>query len=335
MAEVAWTQVPDEAATPVWDRDLFALEGASLDQSHRWGEHSRRLGWEVRRLTSRDAAGRPRAMAQLLCRTYGPGVRMVWCPGGPVGDLAECGEGLRRAVRRAFPGPAHYLRLNVHRPTRDEDGARLETQGWRRVRTKLRSGLTMRLPLDGDADRLSAGFSSNWRHNLRRSGKRGLTLRRWEHPEVGEVLALYRAMEVHKALRAQWAPEQLTSLFEAFGERLVTWRCDDVDGQPLALRGCIILHDRAWDMLAATSVEARKVYASHALFWELLRYCQDTGVCEYDLRGVEPDKHPGVYEFKKGTGAALVEFLGEWDWASNGLLRWGADHAVRRQRAAD
>ena len=93
--------------------------------------------------------------------------------------------------------------------------------------------------------------------------------------------------------------------------------------------------DRAWDMLAAATVEARKVYASYAALWEMLLEIQRRGARTIDLRGVEPEKNPGVYEFKKGTGATFVEYLGEWDWASNALLRRGADWAVSRQRAGD
>jgi hypothetical protein len=31
------------------------------------------------------------------------------------------------------------------------------------------------------------------------------------------------------------------------GDRLGALRCDDADSRPRAPRGCIILHDRAWD----------------------------------------------------------------------------------------
>jgi lipid II:glycine glycyltransferase (peptidoglycan interpeptide bridge formation enzyme) len=340
VSETPWTEVPDpEAAAPdeggtvAWDRDLFTLDDWTVDQSHAWGEHRGRLGWEVRRFAARDG-GRVRAMAQVLVRSPAPGIRMLWTPGGPVGDLAECGRGLRRAVCRAVPGVGHYWRCFSHRPVRDEDAATLTRLGWRRVRTRLRSGLSMRLGFAG-ADALAAGLSSNWRHNLKRAAKRGLTVRRWERPALEQIREVYRSMEAHKDLREQFSAHQLASLFEAFGDRLWTWRCDDGEGRLLALRACVVLADRAWDMLAAATVEARKVYASYLTFWELLQACERHGVRTYDLRGIEPEKNPGVYDFKKGTGAAYVEYLGEWDWASNGLLRRGADWAVSRQRAGD
>ncbi|MBI1795851.1 MAG: peptidoglycan bridge formation glycyltransferase FemA/FemB family protein [Candidatus Eisenbacteria bacterium] len=334
MREAPWTEVPDSEASSSWDRDLFTLADWTLDQSHAWGEHSRRLGWQVRRFVARDGDA-PRAMAQVLVRSPAPGVRMLWTPGGPVGDLAAWGSGLRRAVTRAIPGVAHYWRMFSHRAVGDDDARALAALGWRRVRTKLRSGMSMRLDLAGGADALAAGLSSNWRHNLKRSGRHGLTARRWERPAIGEILAVYHAMETHKALREQFSTRQMASLFEAFGDRLMVWRCDDVSGGLLALRGCVALGNRAWDMLAAATPEARKVYASFATCWELLQACQRLGVRSYDLRGVEPEKNPGVYDFKKGTGAEFVEYLGEWDWATNGLLRLAADRAVSRQRAGD
>jgi len=178
-------------------------------------------------------------------------------------------------------------------------------------------------------------LSSNWRHNLKRAGRRGLTVRPWPEADPDEILAVYRSMERHKQLREQFSREQLASLRASFGDQLVIWRCDDAEGRLVALRGCVVIGDRAWDMLAAATPEGRKVYASFAACWALFEECRTRGVRVYDLRGVEPDRGTGVYDFKRGTGAALVEYLGEWEWASNDLMRMGADWVVSHQRSGD
>ena len=71
----------------------------------------------------------------------------------------------------------------------------------------------------------------------------------------------------------------------------------------------------------AAGVEARKLYATHATLWALLDHCQRDGMVNYDLSGVDPVQNKGVYDFKHGTGARLVENLAEWDWASLPGLR--------------
>ena len=41
----------------------------------------------------------------------------------------------------------------------------------------------------------------------------------------------------------------------------------------------------------------------------------------YDLNGVNPSANLGVYNFKKGTGAKLIEEIGEFEWSNNFILK--------------
>jgi lipid II:glycine glycyltransferase (peptidoglycan interpeptide bridge formation enzyme) len=88
-------------------------------------------------------------------------------------------------------------------------------------------------------------------------------------------------------------------------------------------------------LLAATTEIGRRLYASYALVWQLLQHCQKLGVIEYDFMGIDPKNNSGVYNFKKGTGAEFIEYLGEWDWATSNILRWGANGMVRHMRRND
>ena len=75
-------------------------------------------------------------------------------------------------------------------------------------------------------------------------------------------------------------------------------------------------------LFAAASVSARKVYASHGLLWILFNHCAEMGVSRYDLGGVDPLKNKGVFDFKKGTGAHLINYLGEWEYGSFPTLKY-------------
>ena len=48
----------------------------------------------------------------------------------------------------------------------------------------------------------------------------------------------------------------------------------------------------------------------------------------YDLGGIDLWQNPGVYTFKKETGARQIEYLGEWDWASQPWLRLFGNWAI-------
>lgn len=87
-------------------------------------------------------------------------------------------------------------------------------------------------------------------------------------------------------------------------------------------------------MLAATNVAGRKLYSSYLTISELLSTCLERGVEEYDLMGIDPHKNPGVYNFKKGTGAEPLEYLGEWEWATSEPLYYIANWAMGKRKGA-
>jgi len=64
-----------------------------------------------------------------------------------------------------------------------------------------------------------------------------------------------------------------------------------------------------------------------------LQCCHAAGVKRYDMMGIDPTYNPGVYHFKKGTGAECIDYLGEWEWAPYPPLRWGANWMLRYAHA--
>jgi lipid II:glycine glycyltransferase (peptidoglycan interpeptide bridge formation enzyme) len=114
---------------------------------------------------------------------------------------------------------------------------------------------------------------------------------------------------------------------------VVVYRCLDGEGRLLAIRAAGLCGATAMDLLAVAGGEARKVYASHATLWALLDHCSRLGLRDYDLSGVDPVRNKGVFDFKHGTGASLVECLGEWEWASLPGLRRAVNWLVARKGA--
>ena len=196
----------------------------------------------------------------------------------------------------------------------------------------LGSGLSLLYdPSPPEAARLAA-CSRNWRHNLRRAGKGGFAVAPWPQPDVDEMRAVYAEMEGYKQLAEQHSAAGLRALYTHLGTQLLTVACRDDTGRLLAFRACAVLGDRAWDMLAATAVAGRRNYASYAAFWALMEECHRRGVRRYDLSGVDPQGNRGVYDFKQGTGAAPLEYLGEWEWAAPALLARPANWMIGRRR---
>ena len=312
-----WDGTDDE-----WDVALRTCVGASVYQSHRWGKHRQQFDWTPVRMVARRN-GRVVAMIQVQTRRYLSFVGLVWSPGGPVGDLAECGREMRRAISRAIGARYVVFRLNTMRPYADSEAAMMSRQGWVNSQETILSGLSLVYDLTNDAQTREAHSTKNWRHNLKRSLKRPIVAYHWQHPSAEQMKDAYDAMHSYKGiehLAPQNSLSSIQSLITLFGEDCVIVRCDDAHGNLIALRGALIMGDLAWDTFAAATPEGRKSYASYRAFWELMELCRTRGVRFYDLGGADPINNKGVYDFKHGTGAQVVRFLGEWEHSQPPIL---------------
>jgi lipid II:glycine glycyltransferase (peptidoglycan interpeptide bridge formation enzyme) len=176
--------------------------------------------------------------------------------------------------------------------------------------------------------------SSNWRRNLRRAARHAHSVDLWVNPQADRILAVYAAMQSYKDLPEQVSPAELASLLETFGDNCLVVKYTDAAGTVQALRGALLFGDKAWDTFAAATPEARKVYASYAAFWTLMQECARRGVRWYDMGGVDPEGNRGVFNFKKGTGARELVYVGEWDRATLPGLRPLANLALRYRAQA-
>lgn len=324
-----WKLVKPDRKT--WKTWLTSFPEHSLFQLYEWGEQKARQGWTPQYWVFFSDDGVPIALLQNLIRIYPDRTLLSWISGGPAGDLALLGDDLRLKILRSANAKRGYFRIFSQQMYEPRAALTLRSLGWGRVIQPLNSGLSMRLSLDREEKYLLEHMTKNWRHNLRRAQKQGLQVRVWEEPDVEKIVQIYKSMEEYKGLEKQYSQSSLDAMLSEMKEDVLLLRCENTEGEIIGLRACMLTGNRAWDLLAATTVEGRKVYASYAVFWELLQRCKALGIEEYDLMGIDPLVNPGVYNFKKGTGADPVEYLGEWDWATSDWLRWGANWAMGRR----
>ncbi len=316
-----------------WDVLLRSFPSVSYLQSYRWGLYRSQFGWQVMRWVATDAAGTVLCMLQAMFRRYPGNTGLLWAPGGPTGDLHSCDSSLHETMIKTINCKRLYCRLNLTRCYLPEDALKLRAHGWRRAILPLTSGLSLQYDPSKNEELLLENCSANWRHNLRRAGKRELTILNWANPDAKVMTAMYASMQAHKNIGEQFSTAQLSALLQILADDIVIYRCDDAAGEPVSLRGCVVRNQYAWDLFAATTTNGRKLYASNILFWELMNHCRRIGVNHYDLGGVDPQNNRGVYDFKKGTGAVPLEYLGEWDWSTSNLLQTGANWLISKRRS--
>lgn len=325
---VTWEKYSGNAVG--WD-ELSASMGGAFYQSYGWSETRRAAGWQPLRLLAKDEGRIVGAAGILVKRKLGAAV--CWIPGGPAGLVSNLDDRFRRALADQLSTRFIYCRVSLLREDAGEERPSLESQGWKRPSVSFSSGLTMLYSLSGDESERLKRASANWRHNLKRSGRYGLRVEHWQSPELQAMSALYREMEGLKSLPVQHSEAELAAMLKNLGDRIVVYRCLDSDGSLLALRAAGLYGTTAWDLLAAAGGAARKVYATHATLWALLDHCQRLGIKLYDLSGVDPVGNKGVYDFKQGTGARLVECIGEWEWASVPGISMAVNWMVARRSA--
>lgn len=323
---VTWEQY--RGLADEWNGHVAALSG-SFYQTYGWGEVRRVSGWQPLRLLARRGGQIVSAASVLVKRKLG--LAVCWVPGGPLGVSEVLDGEFRAALGSALGTRLLYFRISLLRGDLGGESAFLSGAGWKRPTVAMSSGLTMSYELSGDeAERLKR-TSGNWRHNLKRSGRYGLRIERWETPDLDAISALYREMETIKSLPEQHSAAELAEIFKQCREGVIVYRCLDGEGRLLAIRAAGLSGTTAMDLLAVAGSEARKVYASHATLWALLGHCSRQGLRDYDLSGVDPVGNKGVFDFKHGTGANLIECLGEWEWASLPGLRQLVNWLVARK----
>ena len=324
---VTWGQFKGTANE--WDQELRSLNGG-LYQTYGWGEVRRVSGWEPLRLVAMSNECVIGLASVLVKRKAG--FAICWVPDGPVVSTDLLNTEFRRDLSLILRTRFVYCRTSFLRRDTEKEASTLLKIGWRRPANCMSSGLTMLYDLFGDQDLRLQKTSGNWRHNLKRSSRYSLSIEHWKSPDAEQISELFREMEKLKSLPVQHPLAELEAIIRHLKDQVVIFRCLSAEGDLLAIRAAGVFGDRAWDLLAASGAAARKLYATHATLWALLDWCQQSNLKYYDLSGVDPIGNKGVYDFKHGTGASLVECLGEWEWASFPGLRYLVNWLISRKQ---
>lgn len=326
-----WKAFTDERAQREWDAALSGFIDCSPFQSYAWGEYRRALGWQPYRWAAFNERNEVVAMLQGCVRRYRIGVGMLLSEGGPVGDLTACDESLQSQMRETVGLRWLYCRLRCDRPRATSEVLRMKRQGWTIPWAEMNSGYTAVLDLSIDDESMLDKATRSWRQNVRRAEKNNLVTRQWLNPDPETIHAAFRSMEQAKGLAEQHSGDEIKQILKQTGQQMIVYRSDDQHGELMSLAGALVFGRQANLWFFATTKPGRATRASYSVFFALARHCKRIGVTEYDLGGIDPVNNPGVYRFKKDSGATPVELLGEWDWATQRWLRFLGNLAIEQR----
>lgn len=303
-----------------WDEKLIYFSNYDFYQTYNWGEYKKEFGWIPYRFIAIDSKKNIIAMAQCLLRSFPFSLGILWCPGGPIGDYRMINTNFIELCYKKIKKMILYIRIKPRNRLNDQSNNFLLKNGWKIPKNKVTNGLSMYLDLTLSEEALKAKLSKNWRRNLNRFKKDDLVIREWRNINIDEMIGIYRDVEKFKKIGIQYTDIELRKVYNYFKDKIIIYRCENLKGELVGFRGVIILGTNACDFFAATHESARKLYPSNKLLWTIILHCKRIGILYYDLNGIDPVNNPGVYNFKKGTGARFIKDLGEWEWTNSKLL---------------
>ena len=303
-----------------WDTTVVRLGATTPFQLSAWAAFRQSFGWRSIRLITGEAT----AAVQMLVRPLGP-ARIAWAPGAPLGRIST--EQLRELAgeaRRLVGGAIVYVRLADHHSFDQSRVDSFKLAGWSPCSTSLGGTETLIRSLNQNSQPVSDSYSGNWSRNLRRGMQRGITATAWEEPDPVLVANMHGDVEdMKQAFRAEWRSDSgsIRRLLEAFGESLVVVKAQDDTGTIHSVRAAVVAGTNAFDFLAATSKDGRRLYASNVALDALLTNLAARGVTTYDFGGVDRMNNKGVFDFKHGAGGRELSYTGDFETAAPRLAK--------------
>ncbi len=295
-----------------WDQTLLKLTDYNIYQSSSWANHRADFGWNIIRLQNQSPEG---CLAQVLTKKIF-GTTFAWIPGGPVANFDLLTSQFMECIAMITGSHRIFVRLNSLEPISEQSCEKLQKNSWKQVTAPLSTGLSLQYDLRPTQQTRLELLSTNWSRNLRRGEARNTSPYEWQDFTPEEIESIYGQLSQYKGLDSTSDTPNLaviTSIVANCKKNLKIFRCDDEQGNALAIRGALLIGNKAWDIFAAATPQGRKQYSSYTTAWSLFNSCADSQITQYDLSGVDPVKNKGVYDFKHGTGATQIKYVGEWD----------------------
>ena len=190
-------------------------------------------------------------------------------------------------------------------------------------------------------DQIFEGFNQQWRRNIRKADKEGVTVRQGTISD----LEMFHTCYVETAKRDHFTPRSLSyfknmwaAMREEADERisLIIATHPEHEGA-IAATTMTRVGDHAWYSYGASTTAARDLRPSNAVQWEMIRIAIAEGARTYDMRGIsdtlDSSNHLfGLIQFKLGTGGYAQEYVGEWDYVLSPIWAKAFDFYMSRRR---
>lgn len=151
-------------------------------------------------------------------------------------------------------------------------------------------------------EELRRRLDQKWRNQLNRAEKNGLKIIEGDDLETYQTFVhIYRQMWGRKQFEEGVDVDEFACIQESLPSkhRMKVLICLQ-EGTPVAGIVCSGMGDSAVYLLGATGDAGLKAKGGYLLQWTFITWLKQNGFRFYDLGGINPERNPGVYHFKRG-----------------------------------
>jgi hypothetical protein len=321
MMDCAWQIEVDRSTPAEWSRMLDLFEDANLYQTWSYGG----VRWGTRNLShlvlKRD--GEVLGMAQLrVVRPTRFKFGMAYLRWGPLcerrGMPLDPGIPARmaRALEEEYVGKKKlFLRVLPNAFAGSPRAAAIQSAFCRFTQEPLVSNNTYRtlaVDLAPEIEELRGRLDKKWRNQLSRSEKNNLKVTTGIGcDEYRTFCFIYNEMRKRKTFETTVDILEFGRIQQDLAEphRMRVLICED-GGVPVAGLVVSAMGNSAIYLLGATSDDGLNSKGAYLLQWTLIKWLKENGFRWYDLGGIDPERNPGVYHFKRGLSGMNVTQMG-------------------------
>jgi len=324
-----------------WNKTIAAFPQANFLQTWEWGEIKSRYGWVTRHRTWVDSEGEIQAAALILQREQtipllGKKIKILYIPKGPLLDwnsssrervLNDLSDYAKKQgaiylkidpdliIAEGLKGQPDYLPKQQSLSTIHQ----LLNEGWLISKQQIQFKNTFLLDLHDEEALLLERMKQKTRYNIRLAKKKGVTVRVAKLDELDLFYRMYAetANRDNFVIRPKGYYIDVWQTFISAGMAYPILA--EVEHEPVA--GLILFHfnKRAWYFYGMSTTLHREKMPNYLLQWEAIKLSKSLECSQYDLWGApdvfnETDRLWGVYRFKEGMGAKVVQTVGALDY---------------------
>ena len=317
MLDVSWQVEIDNSTPAKWSQMLDLFNDANIYQTSayggvRWGEKNL-----SRLVLKRD--GEVLGMAQLrIVRPTRFKFGMAYLRWGPLCERRGrppdplVAMHMARSLEEEYVGKRRlFLRILPNAFVGSSRAAVIQSAFFRFTREPLVARNTYRtfvLDLSPPLEELRKGLGKKWRNQLSHSERNGLEVTAGSGSgEYRNFCLVYNQMRKRKTFETTVDVEEFGRIQQDLPEsrRMQVLICKD-GGIPVAGLVASAMGDSAIYLLGATSGNGLNSKGGYLLQWTLIKWLKEKGFRWYDLGGINPQRSPGVYHFKRGLSGTEV-----------------------------